>query len=107
MLNVLSLFFSRSVDLLTSQLSGGGGPDTNAYRMNGNGGTNGGGGGNGSNGPDNENSGGADNGDDDNAGEETDATAGSGTPGLFISAFFSVCPFLHPVKGIFETQEAG
>ena len=71
-------FFSRSVDLLTSQLSGGGGPDPNAYRMNGNGGTNGGGGGNGSNGPDNENSGGADNGDDDNAGEETDATAGSG-----------------------------
>ena len=78
-------FFSRSVDLLTSQLSGGGGSDPNAYRMNGNGGTNGG---NGSNGPDNENSGGADNGDDDNAGEETDATAGSGTPGLFICAFF-------------------
>ena len=103
MLNCLSLFFSRSVDLLTSQLPGGG-PDTNAYRMNGNGGTNGG---NGSNGPDNENSGGADNGDDDNAGEETDATAGSGTPGLFIGALFSVCPFLHPVKGIFETQEAG
>ena len=66
--------------------------------MNGNGGKNGG---NGSNGPDNENSGGADNGDDDNAGEETDATAGSGTPGHFISALFSVYPFLHPVKGIF------